>query len=407
LAVVFWATLSAGFVGFELYGRGVVTISPRDLDRIFQVDAPSGTWVSVTGFARHRPDYSATLLIDTASHRFLNTGGGRYAKRPQLDANGTRAVWSAYDRSASSWELMTADLERDPPIAVRTGIADPMRFLLSPDGTRVAVFDQRSAKVYELPSGKIVGATALGGQLNLVSAVVFLSPDRIRMYLNRQVAPRGVTYDILEFDAKAGTLETTGRMHGRGIWLHPELSLSGLLISEWRSFGHRISLCDPRTGTPTRTLVSEEARTSLRDVTKLSDGGFVMGTREPDGTRLRILGKDADEERQIALPGDYVRLGAEYAPGKLALEVGKSTGDGDEGTLYLADLDTGEVRPASERLSLPRPWPWDWIPRQPIERAAGSLASRLYLSADSALVLYDPVTSTRRTLLGPDRGAGR
>ena len=70
-------------------------------------------------------------------------------------------------------------------------------------------------------------------------------------------------------------------------------------------------------------------------------------------------------------------------------------------SLYLVDLESGEVRRRADGL-VPIDY-WDW--RRTIFLLAFSLPGgrqrNLYRSADAALVEFDPVTGTRRTLIGP------
>src|SRR5262245_3299215 len=160
----------------------------------------------------------------------------------------------------------------------------------------------------------VVAGRALRRCLDWTS-VVFLSPDRIRIYLRRDAASARAPFaevEILEFDARTRMLETTGRIEGlRRPQLHPELSLRSLLILERTNIGDRVFLCNPRTGDTTKTLLPlmPESQALLMDVSTVSDGRIILATREPNGARLRVFSEDGGEESRIDLPEQFVRLG--------------------------------------------------------------------------------------------------
>jgi len=305
-----------------------------------------------------------------------------------------------------------ADLGAGPLRTVRVPVhVSGKTFLsISEDGSRVALLQPNLVTLYTLPEGEFVGGTSLRAPDQIPLEVQFLSSDIVRIYVSHDKGGPIFSRDleILEFDATARLLVTTGKIDGvSGVVISSDPSIQELITWRPRAEGGQVSLWDARSGEAKKSPLLPG---NIGWPRFLADGRMVaVRMQEHENARLHLLTPEGDEIRAIDLPGKWVQLGAEYAPGRLVVAVNPDYRPADsfeQCSLCLVDLESGEVRRRADGL-VPIDY-WDW--RQSYFLLAFSLPGgrhrNLYRSADAALVEFDPVTGTRRTLIGPTHFAG-
>ena len=171
--------------------------------------AQHGSWVIVGGPARGA---QPVFLLDAASGRFERSGG--QWKYPVLSPDGTRAVRFEASGRSGSVDVVTLDLNGPTLRRVRTAVSlptAPSNAVLSRDGSRLAVFQDRLLSIYDLASGASLGAIGVSGYRGF-----FMEPDRFRVLQLDEGGTSSLdrTLTILEFDLASKRLTITGVIGG-------------------------------------------------------------------------------------------------------------------------------------------------------------------------------------------------
>ena len=398
---VLWLLLFAAAGLCAGYVRWVFSPLPADLLLAsLPVAAPSGSWIELSGNARGRVDFRASLLYDVATGNYARALSGREGAIA-FSGDGRAAAWaerSGFDRRAPL-DIWICRLEAGPIRRVRTSLsARVWNIAISPEGSRVALVESKTVSVFEIPSGRLVASAAVDSEKNY-HRVVFLGKEKLRLYrlwpggpaspLN---SPAFEAIGVLDFDLAARTLRETASIgnirrpyslafddrHERLIALEKEGS---------------VSLFDVSNGRRLTTLSS-----SGRDVGSkgfLFDGRPMFSETKGGIGRVHVFDRNGGEEKVFEVgPASLVRLGAEPAAGRLALAVGPGPQVAGISAASVLDLENGSLfrlrSPLSPVAALMR-----WRIPQP---QPGSVISRLFSRNDGGLVLLDPSTNTLKTL---------
>ena len=257
LSWVLWPPLIAGLLACDLGTRWFVDVTADDLAYIKVVSqANRGTWISLVGRAKYRGDYYPVFLFDTKTGRSLRTGaarGGWPEELPLISEKGNRAVWLGGRPGEERQSLFMADLDAGPLRTVRVPVhVSGKTFLsISEDGTRVALLQPNLVTLYTLPEGEFVGGTSLRAPDQIPLEVQFLSSDIVRIYVSHDKGGPVFSRDleILEFDAAARILVTTGKIDGvSGVVISSDPSIQELITWRPRAEGGQVSLWDARSG---------------------------------------------------------------------------------------------------------------------------------------------------------------
>jgi hypothetical protein len=408
LAMVLWPILFAGLLGFDLFSRWVVNVTGADLEKVeFVGETNDGTWIPVLGKARNRGAYYPFLLFDTATGQSLKTTADRYStmqEMPVISRNGNRAAWISGTFGDGPKTLFTADLDASRVKSVRVSIPITgfTELALSPDGTRIALLQPNLVTIYELPSGRFVGGTSLRCPDQIAGEVRFTAQDRVRIHvLSARKAQPNRTFDLktMEFDAAARALKpiTTIGAVTRS-WL-PADPASGKLVV-WKrgpQGGGYLALCDILSGPGEKALLPEGTK-GIESVDFIADGSIVVMRKQiPEKPQLLLFTPEGELVRAIDLPGISARLGGEYAPGQMMVAIsGKS-----QFTLNRIDLASGKLLQSLPESAFPiysQPCLYRLICSSGALKP-GDTRSSIYIS-DRALISWDPVHGTKRTLIG-------
>ena len=400
LWVLLFAIAGLAFVS----GRWLLSPAPRDLREIgIEAAAPRGSWIAIKGYARGRADLRASLFYDVASGRCIRGRAGRegvivfsddgtaaaWTERSHLQERSPREIWIGRFAGGDARRL------RAPMTTTASNIA------MSPDGSRLAVLEEKAISVFDVPSGRLLASAATDPARHYLR-MVFLTEQTLRIYrmdplpptaaVDEAPGPGLASLGILDFQVDARKLKETARIDNlRRTFGLAFNDLGERLIVLER--GGQVSLFDASTGRRLAALGPGEWVNAGSRGAFLSDGRPIVAESAGGNGRVHIFSKEGREERVFDLGrAGVVLLGGENAPGQIALAVGAAP------DALLLDLNSGAVRKLGAHL-FPIAAHLRWRLPQP---EPGSAATRLFARADGSFVRLDPQTGTLTTIL-PNR----
>ena len=400
--VVLWVLLFT-LAGLAFgYVRWLLSPAPQDMREIsIEATAPRGSWIAIDGYARGRVDLRASLFYDVVSGRFIRARSTRegavafsgdgtaaaWTERSGLDAQGAQDVWIC--------RFVAGQIRRArTPISTRVE-----NIAMSPGGSRLAVMEEKTISVFEVPSGRLL-ASAMRDSAWHYLRIVFLTEQKLRIYrmyplfanVGGDAASRMASIGILDFEIDARKLKETASIENVRRSFSIAFNDPGDRLIVWEEAGE-VSLFDTSTGHRQAGL----GPGSWDAVSKafLSDGRPIVAESTGGNGRVHLFSKDGREERVFDVGrAGLVRLGGEPASGQVILAIGptKEWGASDA---FLLDLNSGAVRKLGARLS-PIAAHMRW--RLPIPEP-GSEMTRLFARADGSIVRLDPQTGALTTIL--------
>ena len=410
LSLTLWSTLGAAAVAFAAYGAWVLAASPNDLRSVdgFEL-ATRGNWLAISGRAWGRGDYQPVFLLQTASGRFVRVGaGGPWMRGATFSTDGRRAAWLGRQQGNrfAPAEVVTLDLAEPDArpvtttISIRPGYFDALT--LSADGRRLAVREEKTLSVFDLPSEKQLVSVRLPENVANVRSF-FLLAERLRILGWPEPAAGVERADlrVLELDVAGKRLVETGRIPDVSRMGFFSLRRSGegdrLVLNERRDGRRTVTLYDGRTGALLAKLTSCEGEGNYQAMF-LADGRVVLAEGGQQGTRVRLFSPAGKPDRVFELAaGRRIRLGGEASAGSVVVSVvpERSTRWSD-GTAFLVDLTRGTSTPLGRGYQPLASFWWLGGGEAP---EPGSVASRALIGPDGTLSLLDPSGSGFRTLL--------
>ncbi len=382
LSGVLWTVIGAAVLAGNGYAAWVHGAKPSDLrDGFWVTTAAAGPWLTVSGPARGA---EATFVYDAAGGRSERAFTPDW-RGPVLSRDGKRAAWVEAESHGPvpvwSWRLGVAG---EKPVRTRILLNSyPFLFVLSSDGTRLAIWEDGTLTVYDLEQQRALASARIPSGDRQSLGGTFSSLDLFRVY---RTDDRSI--DLWQLDVRARSLATLARIE----------TTDGLRFFLADVHGDRILTLGSRnldvrlfaaTGVPIATLA--DAPAEVRWPAFLPDGRIVLSERSSGSWRLRVFGSDGREGAAVPLPpSSSISLGGEVAPGVLCLGV---TDAASRASAWLADLNAGTVRKVADDL---RP---ATTPRAIAD--LGSDATKLFYGPrNESLVRFDPLTGERRVILG-------
>lgn len=405
-----WGALAGTLVLGFVYSFWALSAPPDSIDiQTVRAAGPTG-WVWLEGSGRGAWN---SFLYDTRS----GVAERLSVWRLQMNAvsqDGTVAAWAELSGAVNPrWVLRDSGDEPSGPMIVRirrldqphapvvdTRIGLPASvysILLSPDGSLLASLEHEQASVFEVKTGRLLGAFHFSAN-SRVSAAWFATPDKIRVFRRGPSAAPQWLLESFEIDVVHRTVNRTGT-----------LALSALNQQIIRSpSGDRLLIFDP-TG-PVRLVDARSLAVVATIATSggfgadgvfRSDGGILLVRKDKNESWVELLSLSGAPEGRIPLGGHaWPRLGVESASGAFPVELR----DRDEYRLMLVDPRLRSARPVARNLA---PLPASWYRIETHSLPAGCEAGKLFLGVDLvrnhrplSLVHFDPETGEKRVLLG-------
>jgi ABC-type transport system involved in multi-copper enzyme maturation permease subunit len=308
--------------------------------------SPSGRWIAVSGQPPNRGSYVATFLLDATS--------GRHQRLPTLWRNvhisgdGRTMIWlqsdvlwpKSYDPRIppqGTFRLYVQALEPGArPQATSLTIKDPFHTQLSEDGSRFAVVTMNKLEIYEIPSGRLLGAaTGIHDQAEW-SELFFAGPNVVRIAQSYRTDRQ--MRRIREFDLTRRKVTTIAEWPaaantplGRGTYFSVNVTPDGSRIY----FREEGMIRDTRTGAVLVTFPvppDHGFRTAM-----LRDGSTVITS----GTKLFHYDAKGTLIREVTLPAAGLGVTGQVGASQVLLSSGGP--QKTERTLLLVDLATGKA----------------------------------------------------------------
>ncbi|HET8772584.1 MAG TPA: hypothetical protein VFP80_02285, partial [Thermoanaerobaculia bacterium] len=342
----------------------VVSVSPDDVEIQHVEQGRRGSALLVSGIARNRFDYQTSFLIDRTTGDIKRLGVPVWWGWHFSD-DGRVAAWL---KPVGLFTMRGLELHTTKGA---TGIELPPvgGFVLSADGSRIAVSNGTLVTVYDVATGRIL-ASASGLDWRPRQQLFFLTPDLLRVIETESRTGGSAPLRVFELDVRARKMrQTADRMlPAPGLGVAVSGDGSRMFVREANV------IADGRTGetiaqlTAPRVVVGE----------MLYDGRVALITQEKDGPHLRTYERDGTARHDVPFPGvRFIRIAAETEDGKLILAAyGK--------TMYVVDLGTGVIEHTLPGIRGPSPR-WSPDPRLPRFAAGQDLVG---LDAKGKLIVW-------------------
>jgi hypothetical protein len=387
LSLTLWAGLGLAVAVHAAYVRWALAVTPDDLVRIAGiVPAPAGSWIVVQGTARGRGGYLPVFLLDTDSGRFVKLPPG--TSNPWFGSlfsrDGSLALWREAI-GGGAYELLTVDLRATQPRVRRTGLTYRGfgSYVLTPDGSRIAMVSGDAVSVDDLSSGRKLAAAVLPRVS--FDALRFLDPGHVRILRSALVDEPGMPevwrFTTFDLDVARHRLRVVSRIELPGGSGFATMSPDGKTALLVQGRGARVTrLADLETGR-TSPLPRE------RDGFGFLPDGRLLVYPDKGPTVLGIATPEGAEQFRVSLPGTRLRVGPQMARDQLAVATtpGALHKDYAAWTTWLLDLRSRQLREIGRGMVPVFSW--------------GAVSERLYLRSRGELLLFDPATGRRRTVL--------
>jgi hypothetical protein len=419
ISTAFLTVIVPCLLGFEVYSRWVVRVSPRDLVKhdlvgTSLVPATQRQWVVLSGNARRRWDYEPYFLWNPDSGDYLHIGdrGFHWPMSDAFSPDGTIAAWLRVALGAGSWEyrLQYADLSKRSPAAVSTAISfsgEPPNLVISPDNRTVAALGQRSIVLADIQTGSWKATFKLPptrpGTEGLSPKAHFIDAKTLEVFrpVTTKENRRSVALDLFDLHVPDQTLtaERSLDVPEGFLFFSADPSAERILLRERVS--HDLWLYEAKTAAVLHHFVSTpEAQIRWGDF--LPDETIAIGEVGASSARLRIVSPDGKRLLRVIDLGTGRNLvfGGLSDPDHIFILIRpKESGPLTEGRLVVVDPRTGEVSFVARNL-YPAAWRLRWLSADPARLPQpGSIASRLFYGEGDSLVEYQPSSGTFTTLI--------
>jgi ABC-type transport system involved in multi-copper enzyme maturation permease subunit len=409
LSLALWATLAVCLAGVTAASGWLRDFGPPEFDDVDVLTLePNGRWVEVVGGAPKRLDVRRRCLVSTSDNRWISLPGGaaNFWREVVYSRDGATAVWLGKGLGEKPRALLWADLSRPDPSARSSNlvVSPEAVFVLSTDGSRLAILEEGMLSVYELADERLLKAVRLPEQLHRGS-IFFDSPWALRI-LARTGGDDVHSLLIAEVDTTSGDVALTGEIKElpEESWFVADSGLDHLVMwTRSKALEHRVySVYDGRNG----ALIEGLGGAGFRSF--LSDGRMVVLQRDNDGRATLEVRRVGEEDRLVheLVAGEDARISGEAVPGGVVITRFEDPSDRTQGKYFeLLDVDTGETRVIGEHLRGSLPWVrWLqggtrgilWYGNQPA-------TSRLFVDQTGALVRWDPDTGGLVHVVGGKR----
>jgi len=355
--------------------------------------SPSGRWIAISGNPPSRGSYMATSLLDSTSgrHQRVPTSLGN----THISGDGRMMVWLESDElwpphsdqrgpRQGTFRLHIQALEAGArQHATILTLEDPLRTQLSDDGSRLAVVTMKQLEIYEIPSGRLLGAATGITDGAEWSKLFFAGPNVVRFAQSYRTDKQ--MRRIRELDLtrrKVTTIAEWPARHsdGRNTYFSIDVTGDGSRIH----FREEGTIRDSRTGAilVTFPLPPEKvfSTTMLRDGSVIITGRAKLSHFDANGTLIR----------EVPLPVPGMCVTGQVGASKILLS--SAGGRQSKRNLLLVDLATGKVGAALPGYVSTMGWDDPMLPQFTED------ATIVAMDEDRRLVLWDLKTGAKRPM---------
>lgn len=398
LSWTLWGVLGLSTLAVTGYTQWLLSAAPEDLRNVLREDGgrAGGSWIYLMGDTRHRLGYRPNFLFDTASGRYVrvrldrNTG---WSLPPQFSDDGARAVWLEGHSPKAPRFLVRADLSGPRPRLYRDPVVlgPDAQLQLSPDGSRLALYNQGRIQIQDTLTGKLQASIAASDLIDPFEFFHFFD-NRHLQYFERASSNSADSRRFVELDAATGKVTRTLTLPLVEIWssqVSPDRNL--LLARDYETAQYR--LFNLRTGQTLSALPLRPWPRNQEGIRFLADGRVLLSRNRTAHCELRIFAAGtAREVRRFAWNGfDDLWLGGQPTARHLVVTLYSHTDptapdwyptpESIRSRTILLDLETGAARDL----------PPSTLPLGDLDHAPGSLGARLFQNRQG-IVKLDPAT---------------
>jgi hypothetical protein len=332
LSKFLWAGMAVALLGAATFSYWVIATPPSQIKETFQLDQdPSGRWIYVSGTAAGRGSYVASHLIDTATGQRERISVLPWG-HANLSGDGRTLAWL---ESAEMWpragkvRFYTRRLEAGAKqVATPLVTSMPAFAELSHDGSRVAMAMGDRIEVYELATGRLLGAVNRVDR-SFHCLLYFAGPDVVRIIETDRREKAAAIFR--ELDLVRRKVVTTGQRMPTGEQRGFNRTADGSRLYSRAD----ATILDARTGAMLVTLPVKPERPYYG--TMLDDGSSIV-TRD---AKLYHIDPSGNVKVEMKLPVQQAGVVARMGASKIvlsAISVEQKTR-----RMLIADLATGKV----------------------------------------------------------------
>jgi ABC-type transport system involved in multi-copper enzyme maturation permease subunit len=378
-SLVLWSGAAVVVVVAAGYALWVISAPLSSLTHLYNVEqSPAGQWLSVSGQTAGRGEYQASFLVNAATGERQRVTVAPWTS-VHVSRDGKTAVWMESDELVprnGTLRLYTRRLEPGAKqIATQLVMRSPRTAQLSDDGSRLAITTRDKIEVYEVRTGRLLGATTGIGSTTR-QTLFFAGPDIVRLLeISYGTAP---TMRFREFDVSRRKLTST-----------PERPGPRSPMVQVNSDGSRLYLrqdavvLDTKTGNVLATLPVKSARPFFSAM--LNDGSTVV-TRD---SKLHHFDPNGALVAEIPIPVRHAGVVGLVGRSKVLLTSGAT--NTQDWRMLIVDLSTRKVEVAIPGLRSALAWWSDPVLPRFTEDAA--IAG---MDGERKLVLIDARTGAKR-----------
>jgi hypothetical protein len=378
-STAFWCAVAVIVAVAAAYGMWVISPPLASITDIFMVDqSPSGNWMYVSGQTKNRGEYLASFLVNPATgerERVPVSPWGRVHRAP----DGQSIVWMQYDDvipGRGAFRFYTRRLaEGAQTRALPLVMPMPRSAQLSADGSRIAVTRSNRLEVYELESGRLLGA-APGIRDGDVAAMFFAGPNVVRVVEITHGKDQAAV--VREFDMSTRTLSTSATA----------VPTSGPRIVHFTADGSRVHLrgdgitLDAHTGAVLFTQPVKPFRAPYGAM--LRDGSTIVAR----DSKLHHFDANGTLAEEIAIPVKNAFVVGQLGSSAVVLSTGgNSTADW---RTFVVDLAAKKVETVTPGVRGTLTW------TEPIVPQFTEDANIVVMDAGHKLVLWNPRSGEKR-----------
>lgn len=382
IGVAIVLVLAAGFVGW------IVSAGPEDVEGELHVaQSPATGWMFLSGNTRSFFKYHANFLIGP---------DGQFQRTPQIwwgaefSRDGRVAAWlqPVSPRKLRQTELYTRDLTRPDAKPFATGIhARFAEFVLSEDGSRVAIAEEETLSVHDLKTGRML-TSARVFERGARTQFYFVSPDVVRTIQTPPTSVKSKKSPVLmELDVLRRRVTKTGVVEPVATAIAVATPDGSKLL-----FRKEGLLVDGRTGaTLGRFGPSGGGLMILSNGTVLTTSGY--------GTPGRVtIHRPGAAPVDIPLPGmRYAYVRGEIAPAKAVVQAGSTWVSGNnavQAKVFIINTATAVVERVDDKTRAPLT-AWPSADPRPLPIATGRPLAAF--NEAGKLVMWNPLTGEKTT----------